>query len=436
MKKSISILIALLLTLVCTVASAQEYVSISELYEQAQAMDGWWTETFSTPNGEMTVDVPIIVPEVDEMPVLTVEKAKISEEMFNQIAEGKNTGDEDEHWYEVEMNGESIEFILGEDNYWIFGEQTNFTGYDAFEFCCLFHGEYRSSVGSGMGTAEKQAQPTTFHYRWQIDGDTACVRNSDITLNEAMRLWHEDLALCYPDDDIEIRPTIIKLRGSTLTDATGTGKKYKRDGYMVIEGAEQLIGGIPLMGQITYGCTVFDGGSTAAKNRIEDDVLRDYKLGSYSVNRWNFFYGNFTDENNYRTSGTYARVRTTEYVDVPLASLDTVLDNIRKEIEAGNIRDIFSIQLGYLLYSNPDMTDYAWAIPRWQVKVDYVKSSKDKLYKPYDPNSEDDMYIEGRLHFTDLPVDAQSGEPIIFSYGYKKNAEIYAVPEIITWDDI
>ena len=435
MKRKFALILSVLL-LVCSTASAQEYVSVAELYEQAQAMDGWWTETLSTPNGEMTVDVPIIVPEVDAIPVLTVEKAKISEEMFNQIAAGKKTGDKDEHQYELEMDGEMIEFFLGRDNYWISGEQTNYTGYDAFQWYWTYHGGYRSSEGSRMGTAEKQAQPTTFHYRWQIDGDTACVRNSDITLNEAMHLWHEDLALCYPDDDIEIRPTIIKLRGSTLTDATGTGKKYKRDGYLVIEGAEQLIGSIPLMGTIAYDCSVFDGGATAEKNKIEDNVLRGYKLGSQSVNNLNAFYGNFTDENNYRTSGTYARVRTTEYVDVPLASLDTVLDNIRKEIEAGNIRDIFSIQLGYLLYSNPDMTDYAWAIPRWQVKVDYVKSSKDKLYKPYDPNSEDDMFIEGRLHFTDLPVDAQSGEPIIFSYGYKKNAEIYAVPEIITWDDI
>ena len=434
MKRKLALILSALL-LVCSAASAQEYVSVAELYEQAQAMGGWWRETFSTPNGEMTVDVPIIVPDVDAMPVLTVEKAKISEEMFNQIAAGKKTGDKDEHQYELEVDGEMIEFFLGRDNYWISGEQTDYAGYEAFQWLWTYHGGYRSSVGSGMGTAEKQAQPTTFHYPWQIDGDTACVRNSDITLNEAMRLWHEDIARCYPDDNIEIRPTIIKLRGSTLTDATGTGKKYKRDGYLVIEGAEQLIGGVPLMGVID-GCAVFDGGATAEKNKIEDNVLRDYKLGSQSVNNLNAFYGNFTDENNYRTSGTYARVRTTEYADVPLASLDTVLDNIRKEIGAGNIRDIFSIQLGYLLYSNPDMTDYAWAIPRWQVKVDYVKNSKDKLYKPYDPDSEDDMFIEGRLHFTDLPVDAQNGEPIIFSYGNKENAEIYAVPEIITWDDI
>ena len=439
MKKMLCIVLMVMMLLICTTATAQEYVSVAEVYDQAQAMGGWWKETFSSPNGEVTVNVPIIVPDVEMMPVLTVENAKISEEMFNRIAAGKKTGDKDEHQYELEMDGETIEFYLGRDNYWVAGEQTNYTGYDAIRSYWTYHGGYRSSMGSGMGTAEKQAQPTTFHYPWQIDGDAACVRNSDITLNEAMRLWHEDLALCYPDDNIEIRPTVIKLRGSTLTDATGKDKKYKRDGYLVIEGAEQLINGIPLMGTITYDGAVFDGGATAEKNRIEDKVLRNYKLGSYSVNSWNAFYGNFTDEDNYRTSGSYARVRTTEYTDVPLASLDTVLDNIRDEIEAGNIREIFSIKLGYLLYSNPEMTDYAWAIPRWEVKVDYVKEGKDSLYKAFDPSNQkviDDVWIEGRSYFTNLQVDAQNGEPIIFSYGYKENAEIYAVPEIITWDDV
>ena len=160
MKRKFALILSALL-LVCSAASAQEYISISELYDQAQAMDGWWRETFNTPNGEMTVDVPIIVPDVDAMPVLTVEKAKISEEMFNQIAAGKKTGDKDEHQYELEVDGEMIEFFLGRDNYWISGEQTDYAGYEAFQWLWTYHGGYRSSVGSGMGTAEKQAQPTT-----------------------------------------------------------------------------------------------------------------------------------------------------------------------------------------------------------------------------------------------------------------------------------
>ena len=84
------------------------------------------------------------------------------------------------------------------------------------------------------------------------------------------------------------------------------------------------------------------------------------------------------------------------------------------------------------------MTDYAWAIPRWQVKADYVKDGKNAKYKPHTQAHVDrsEGSNEARTYFVNLPVDAQSGELIIFSSGSKKNAEVYAVPKIIPWDDI
>ena len=435
MKRWICLLLGMAM-LAAGTASAQEYVSISEIYDQAQAMGGVWQETFDTPNGKMTVDAPVIVPDVDAMPVLTMEKAKPSNEMFDQIASGKKLGKEDDHEYETEMNGEIINFFLGRDNYWAFGKETDNVGYDAFQFLVMEHGGYRNKEETGMGL--KRAWPRSYHYPWEIDPDTAYVRDSDITLNEAMRLWHEDLALCYPGEDFVIRPTLVQFGGSTL--AVNSTQKNKRTGDIVIEYAEQLIDGIPLMGAITEGCDVYGGASTAEKTKIEEKTLGGYYLGSYNVNQWNYFYGFFTDEENYRTSSTLARVRTTEYMDVPLASLDSVLESIKEKIEAGNIRRIFSIKLGYILYSDPDMTDYAWAIPRWQVKVDYVKDGMEKQvkYKPHTQANVDrrDGSNEARPYFVNLPVDAQSGELIIFSSGSKKNAEVYKVPKIVTWDEI
>ena len=93
MKKIIALMMTTLLLLPC-VALAQGYVSISELYDQAQAMGGVWKETFETKNGTVTVDVPIIVPNIDQIPVLTLERAKISEELFDRIAQGKRPAEE------------------------------------------------------------------------------------------------------------------------------------------------------------------------------------------------------------------------------------------------------------------------------------------------------------------------------------------------------
>lgn len=85
MKKWICAALAMVMLLGCAGAVAQEYVSIQEVYDQAQAMGGWWKETFDTPNGKVMIDAPIIVPDVEKMPVLTVEGAKISKEKYEQV---------------------------------------------------------------------------------------------------------------------------------------------------------------------------------------------------------------------------------------------------------------------------------------------------------------------------------------------------------------
>ena len=59
-----------LMMIVPTLASA-DMVSISELHQQAEAV-GRWTQTYETPNGKVSVDIPIIVPEVENVPILQV----------------------------------------------------------------------------------------------------------------------------------------------------------------------------------------------------------------------------------------------------------------------------------------------------------------------------------------------------------------------------
>ena len=126
-------------------------------------------------------------------------------------------------------------------------------------------------------------------------------------------------------------------------------------------------------------------------------------------------------------------VRSEEYADIPLASLDEVLENVAKEIEAGHIRQVFSVRLGYLLYSNPDMTDHAWAVPRWVVDCNYITKDSEATVKRFRENDDNLVDIWNKWEFLQMPVDAQSGEPIIMTTGDEKT---FSVPEIVTWDDV
>jgi len=425
MKKLICMALAMVMLMGCAGAVAQEYVSIQEVYDQAQAMGGWWKETFDTPNGEVMVDAPIIVPDVEKMPVITVEKAKISEELFNQIAQGKHIDENDDaHRYEVELDGRHAEVYLGMDNrQYAPKKRTGKYGNDAVDTLHLYRGEY--GIKSQMGTAELRAYPTTFHYPWELDADTPCVRNSDVTLNEALAQWNEEIALCFPDEDFAIRPTKLMLRGSTLTEATGSGKQYKRNGYLVISAGEQLIDGVPMMGAI-YTKNVWSATDGESKS------LEKYRVGCDAASSG--FYGNFTDTQNYRLSMEFVKTRSVEYADVPLASLDNVLDSIREEIEKGHIREIDYIKLGYIRYSNPDMMDYAWSIPRWEIGAEYVTKGSENFYKRMKDDPRD---LDGgpwlRTCFAEIPIDAQKAEMIIFSTGSK---EVYSVPDMVTWDEV
>lgn len=443
MKGKVTAALAAALLFVSAFALAQEYVSISELYDQAQAMGGVWREAFDTPHGEMSVNVPIDVPDIGKLPVFTVEKAKISEALFNQIRLGKKGGDDDEHQYEAELNGKQMEFFLGRDNDYIYGERTDYTGYDAVQTLWIQHGEFRFSQGTGL---MQKARPITYHDIKDVDMNKAYMRGSDQTVADIMRLWQEDIRLCL-GEEFEIRPTNIVVKGSTVIKSPGEGKVYKRRGYTYVY-AEQILEGLPVFGAIALGGYAIPHVATAESNR-RSDKLRPYRIGvNHCETRLTAISSN---EESYRTMTDLVKIRTIEHDDIPAASLESVLDAVAEEIEMGHIRSIESIRLGYILYSNPDMTDHAWAVPRWVVDCEYVSDDMKSDYARYKkknhfdaklvPTIEDENVLvytgedgPNLSHYSaSVPIDVQTGEPVIFAIGDEK---IFSVPEIQTWEDV
>ena len=82
MKRFATMMGALLLMPTLALASS-DMVSISELRQQGEAV-GRWTQTYETPNGKVSVDIPIIVPEVENVPIL-----QVSAVMGKDVAEEK-----------------------------------------------------------------------------------------------------------------------------------------------------------------------------------------------------------------------------------------------------------------------------------------------------------------------------------------------------------
>lgn len=417
MKKMLCLVLAMML---CSAgAVAQEYVSVAELYDQVQAMGGWWKETFDTPNGEVTVDAPIIVPDIEEIPVLTVSKVKpLTKELFDVIAQGERSAKpEGILEFKSDISGEMLKYFLGY-------EEDGKTGYDAVEWSWVYHGDWNC----------EQVNPATYHYPWEIDEETAYLRGSEQTIADVMKIWEEDIQFCYPNGEYAIKPKRIIIRGSNLVDNQGTDKASKRNGYYLIY-AEQYFNELPLFGAIasTDGNNKFgvNHGSDTETNRIYEE-LHGYRTGSVDACADGIIAYSPSDDG-IRTLTELNGIETIEHEDVPLISLDEVQRSIAEEIEKGHIRRIYSIRLGYLLYSNPDMTEYAWAIPRWVVDCDYVTDANKESVEEFHAMDDGWMNVWNSWEFVQMPVDAQNGELIIFTTG---DAETFCVPDVLTWDDV
>ena len=259
-----------------TLAMAQgEMVSISELRGQVEQM-GRWKEKYDTPNGEVSVDVPIIVPDVERCPVVTVENRKPWDEtMIREIQ--KKTGKRD-------------------------GEI--FCSYD-------------------------------------IDGQT-----------------------------VEIQ---------LLTNGNGSTTKY--------------------------------------------EVVKDVTMMVAS------------DESDYFAHIGVNGVRTVEIDDIPLAPLEEILKRIEMEIEAGNIRAVYALRLGYLRYSNPEMTEYACAVPTWVLDCRYLTTENQRTADIFETeNQENEERSFWKTYgFSQIPIDAQTGELKIITTG---DEETFSVPKVMTWTEL
>lgn len=101
------------------------------------------------------------------------------------------------------------------------------------------------------------------------------------------------------------------------------------------------------------------------------------------------------------------------YDDMPVCSIEKIINTCERAIQEGKIREIFDVNFGYVLYFPPEgpaeeLRDYQyWAVPSWVVRCRYVESPKTKEYGldkqgPYNRLSS----------YVSLVINAQTGEII------------------------
>ena len=85
-------------------------------------------------------------------------------------------------------------------------------------------------------------------------------------------------------------------------------------------------------------------------------------------------------------------------------------------------------------YSNPDMKDYAWAIPMWVLDCKYITEENRETADSVEENTQDEVaLIWDAYGFSQIPIDAQTGKMKIITTG---DEETFSVPKVTTWEDV
>ena len=118
---------------------------------------------------------------------------------------------------------------------------------------------------------------------------------------------------------------------------------------------------------------------------------------------------NMSDGNAYYCTGRHFDVQEVLVEDIPLCSVEKVIEGAREMIEAGYIYQVLSLRFGYVIYTDPDYQwnkrDAVWDIPTHYLVPSWVM----ECYILDDPKSNKLREIPNTWEMT---INAQTGEMI------------------------
>ncbi len=415
-RRFITIFFMLLLVLMLATANA-DMVSISELRQQVEVM-GRWTQTYDTPNGEVSVDIPIIVPEVENVPIL-----QVSAVMGKDVAEEKGLLKS----IDQENAGAGIFYddfdILSKLNVDVDGAAMIFCANPKEIDLAFLQVSHNDPNSMRMGSWDYSSD---YYYPDEMNPETLFAEENEqpmSTANDALAVllqnYYGKENADYDVDYVEVRGKARKRVGRTKNDLGAYKKDYPKGTYYI--SFRQKIGGLPVYMEIGQKMLTTD------KTHVtQETALKCSRVSWININGLEYM-----DGASFMLNATWMREEKRIQEDVPLATLDRVLESIEKEITTGRIRNIHALRLGYMRYSNPEMEDYAWAVPMWVLDCDYVPSGKRRVVDSFHEHFELNRWEA--YEFAQIPLNAQTGEMKIITTG---DEATFAVPEMTTWEDI
>ena len=387
-RRFITIFFMLLLVLMLATASA-DMVSISELRQQAEAV-GRWTQTYETPNGKVSVDIPIIVPEVENVPIL-----QVSAVMGKDVAEEKGLRKS----VDQENAGAGIFY----DDFDILSKLNTDVDDAAMIFCAnseeidlaFLQVSHNDPNSMRMGSWDYSSD---YYYPDEMNPETLFAEENDQPLSAAndalavlLQNYYGNENADYDVDYVEVRGRARKRAGRTKNDLGAYKKDYPKGTYYI--SFRQKIGGLPVYMEIGQKMLTTD------KTHItQETALKCSRVSWININGLEYM-----DGASFMLNATWMREEKRIQEDVPLATLDEVMQALEKKIEEGYIRDIDALRLGYVCYLDDTSPDTYTLYPAWVCDCIYANSPREQIEK----NIVTDAFREN-YRYEQILVDAQT----------------------------
>ena len=321
MRKLCSLLLFIIFSLLCVTAAMADARTFS-IKELPGVTSSRWEQTYEAYGRTIRVNTDIVIPDMEKIPLLAVQPMEplLEEEV--------------QKYEEMFSTPYSSKFL--NDKYRTYISFSDHEGHP------------------DLSNAEKVTTPNRPLYEY--DRKKAYTEDNDLTVAEAENLVRENIQKVFPGMDFRVDKIVINDR----TKYRKSGKKLEAKGYYELDCA-QVIDGVPVAGSIH---NAYRNGRTK-----HDHIIGNYGTASAAV----------TDEGNFY--GRYSIWNTTAELGTPdqFLPFDAVRPKIEDMIMSGNIRHVFSVNLGYAQYDLPEGSKYEYIlVPAWVVCAGWMDEPEEE----------------------------------------------------------
>ena len=383
--------------------SAQERISVVELREELAAA-GRWAQTYTAHGRTIEIDIPIIVPEVDRIPIIVCEDWKRFDKPWrDQYFSNSFFVDETVDYVNIE-----IPFAIEHVEDW---KEDRLSVYISDNVSIAMVANDILAKMNRLHSKDGLKRIYRCFYPWELELNGTYAEDNPLTLEQATSFLSELLRELYGEEvsfNVHWIDTMSRGRitNGQKEDIEGKIAEYFPMGSYALT-CNQTFHGIPI---VQRGWEKFNGTWPwlAESERLSLAIM---------------------DEDSWTFGASLKKEIGTVVDDVPLIPVQNVIQQLEKMIVSGNIRDMYSLELGYCLFMDSQNVGQYHLFPVWKCECSYLESAKKEIWNDGSVYTSEAYRMRG--DYDTFVFNAQTGEPIGKDVGVV--ASDFYCPDIITW---